>query len=51
MPGNDAASHTTNPLRPKPSENLKKIDIELIRCRQRLDDLKLIRSLEARDKL
>jgi hypothetical protein len=47
MLGNDGASHT----RPKPSENLKKIDIELIRCRQRLDDLKLIRSLEAREKM
>ena len=50
MPGTDAASHNSNPGESKQNEKLMKIDTELVRCRQRLEDLKLLRSLEAREK-
>jgi hypothetical protein len=50
MPGDDATLHHPKSLPSKQSENLMKIDAELVRCRQRLDDLKLLRSLEAREK-
>ena len=50
MPGDEAALRDVKPLQSKQSENLKKIDTELVRCRQRLEDMKLLRSLEAMEK-
>jgi hypothetical protein len=47
--------NTSLKSRPPPADvvkhNLTKIDVELSRCHQRLEDLKLLRSLEAKSSL